>query len=404
MANKKGSYGGAMSINVLLALSFSHFINDMLQSLLFSVYPILKASFLLSFTQIGLITMAYQLTASLLQPIIGIYTDKRPKHYSLPFGMMLTLTGLIMLSQANNFIVILMSSALIGTGSAIFHPEASRMVRAASGGKHGFAQSFFQVGGNAGTAFGPLLAAYLILQHGQSSICWFSIDAFLAIGFLLFVSRWYKIQKLRATCKPVAMRHEKIQFPKKNVILSMTILLLLVFSKYFYLASINNYYIFYLIKKFDISVHDAQLCLFTFLGSVALGTFIGGPIGDRIGRKRVIWGSILGTMPFTIMLPYADLFCTILLSFIIGFILASAFSAIIVYAQELIPGKTGMISGLFFGFAFGVGATGAIILGTIADNYGIESVFQICSFLPLLGFLAALLPDTSHNDSYSNAN
>ncbi|HEU5046681.1 MAG TPA: MFS transporter [Rickettsiales bacterium] len=395
MASTKGSSGGAVSVNILLALSFSHFINDMLQSLLFSIYPILKASLALNFTQIGTITMTYQLTSSLLQPAVGIYTDKNPKTYSLPFGMVLMLTGIILLSHADQFITILMSAAFIGTGSAIFHPEASRMTRAASGGKHGLAQSFFQVGGNAGTAFGPLLAAYLVLPNGQQSICWFSADALLAIGLLVFASLWYKAHYIRKQVfQPVRAKTTLATVPPRKLAMSIFILMLLIFSKYFYIASMNNYYMFYLMNKFYIPVHEAQIDLFIFLGAIALGTLAGGPIGDRFGRKRVIWISILGPLPFTVMLPYADLFYTVVLSFIIGFILASALTTIIVYAQELIPGKPGTISGIFFGFAFGMSATGAIALGKLADKISIELVYQFCAWLPAIGLLTVFLPDT----------
>lgn len=395
MANTKGSSGGAVPVNILLALSFSHFINDMLQSLLFSIYPILKASMSLSFTQIGTITMTYQLTSSVLQPAVGIYTDKNPKVYSLPFGMVLMLAGIVLLSHADQFITILMSAAFIGTASAIFHPEASRMTRAASGGKHGMAQSFFQVGGNAGTAFGPLLAAYLVLPNGQKSICWFSVDALLAIGLLVFASLWYKAHHLRKHIpQQTRLKPRSPGLSRNRLIGTVFILMLLIFSKYFYIASMNNYYMFYLMNKFYIPVHDAQIYLFVFLGAIALGTLAGGPIGDRIGRKRVIWYSILGPLPFTLMLPYADLFYTVVLSFIIGFILASALTTIIVYAQELIPGKPGTISGVFFGFAFGMSATGAFALGKLADRISIDLVYQFCAWLPALGLLTVFLPDT----------
>lgn len=391
MARKDEASDSDGSINILLALSLCHFINDMLQSLLPSIYPILKASFTLTFTQVGLITMTYQVTASLLQPLVGYYTDKRPKPYSLPFGMALTLSGLVTLSQAGNFTAILIGAALIGSGSAVFHPESSRIARAASGGRHGFAQSFFQVGGNAGTAFGPLLAAYIIVPHGQESICWFAADALLAICLLTFVSTWHKsrIYRRKTSAKP----DQRVRLSRKEIVFSLFILIVLVFSKYFYLASINNYYTFYLMNKFHLSIRGAQVCLFAFLFAVAAGTLIGGHIGDRIGRRRVIFGSIVGALPFTVLLPHADLFGTVLLSIMAGFIIASAFSAIIVYAQELVPGKTGMIAGLFFGFAFGMGGLGAAVLGNVADHTSIGYVYELCAWLPVLGLLTIFLPE-----------
>ncbi|HEU5046680.1 MAG TPA: MFS transporter [Rickettsiales bacterium] len=385
----------SVAMGILLALSFSHFLNDMIQSLLPSIYPILKNSFSLNFTQIGLITLTYQLTASLLQPMIGLYTDKRPKPYSLPFGMGLTLSGLLTLSMAGHFYTILLGAALVGSGSSVFHPESSRMARAASGGRHGFAQSFFQVGGNAGTAFGPLIAAYVILPHGQHSIAWFSFAALAAIGVLTFASRWYHTHHVR-TGRAKASAAQPLAFSRGRIIGAIAVLMLLMFSKFFYLASINNYYTFYLMHKFGVSVQDSQFYLFIFLGAVAIGTLSGGHIGDLIGRKRVIWGSILGVLPFTLMLPHADLTWTIVLSFVIGVIIASAFSAIIVYAQELIPGKPGTIAGLFFGFAFGMGGLGAALLGRLADATSITYVYGLCAWLPALGLLTVFLPDTKH--------
>lgn len=382
---------GKALMGILIALSCSHFMNDMIQSLLPSVYPILKDSFALNFTQIGLITLTYNLTASLLQPFVGLYTDKYPKPYSLPFGMSLSLTGLLTLAFAGNFYAILIGAALVGSGSSVFHPESSRMARAASGGKHGFAQSFFQVGGNSGTAVGPLLAAYIILPHGQQSIALFSIAALIAIVVLTFVSRWYKTHHIQTGN---AKQVQKMTLPKHKVVMSIGILMILIFSKYFYIASINNYYTFYLIDKFHVSVQSAQLHLFTFLGAIAIGTLAGGFLGDRFGRKRVIWGSILGVLPFSLILPHADLFWTNALSFVIGVIIASAFSAIIVYAQELIPGKPGMIAGLFFGFAFGMAGLGAALLGKLADITSIGYVYEVCAWLPILGLLTMFLPNT----------
>ncbi|AKH62468.1 MULTISPECIES: MFS transporter [Photorhabdus] len=377
---------------ILGAISISHLLNDMIQSLILAIYPLLQSEFNLSFVQIGMITLTYQITASLLQPLIGLYTDKHPQPYSLPIGMSFTLSGLLLLAYANSFPIILLASALVGTGSSVFHPESSRVARMASGGRHGLAQSLFQVGGNFGTSLGPLLAAAFIAPYGKGNVGWFSLAALLGIVVLLQVSKWYKTQnhtkKNQAKTVPVV----KV-LSRKTVIGSLTILLILVFSKYFYLTSISSYYTFYLMHKFGISVQNAQLHLFIFLFAVAAGTIIGGPLGDKIGRKYVIWISILGVAPFTLILPYASLYWTSMLSVIIGVILASAFSAILVYAQELIPGKTGMVSGLFFGLAFGMGGIGAAVLGYIADRTSIELVYQICAFLPLLGVFTALLPN-----------
>ncbi|WP_350305504.1 MFS transporter [Photorhabdus viridis] len=377
---------------ILGAISISHLLNDMIQSLILAIYPLLQSEFNLSFVQIGMITLTYQIAASLLQPLIGLYTDKHPQPYSLPIGMSFTLSGLLLLAYADSFPIILLASALVGTGSSVFHPESSRVARMASGGRHGLAQSLFQVGGNFGTSLGPLLAAAFIAPYGKGNVGWFSLAALLGIVVLLQVSKWYKaqnhIQKNQAKTAPVV----KV-LSRKTVISSLTILLILVFSKYFYLTSISSYYTFYLMHKFGISVQNAQLHLFIFLFAVAAGTIIGGPIGDKIGRKYVIWISILGVAPFTLILPYASLYWTSILSVIIGVILASAFSAILVYAQELIPGKTGMVSGLFFGLAFGMGGIGAAVLGYIADRTSIELIYQICAFLPLLGVFTALLPN-----------
>ncbi|RAW97999.1 MULTISPECIES: MFS transporter [unclassified Photorhabdus] len=377
---------------ILGAISVSHLLNDMIQSLILAIYPLLQLEFNLSFVQIGMITLTYQITASLLQPLIGLYTDKHPQPYSLPVGMSFTLSGLLLLAYANNFPLILLASALIGTGSSIFHPESSRVARMASGGRHGLAQSLFQVGGNFGSSLGPLLAALFIAPYGRGNVGWFSLAALLGIIVLLQISKWYNAQnyfkKNQAKIGPAI----KV-LSRKTVIGSLVILLILIFSKYFYLTSISSYYTFYLIHKFGISVQSAQFHLFIFLFAVAAGTIIGGPLGDRIGRKYVIWISILGVAPFTLVLPYTSLYWTSILSVIIGVILASAFSAILVYAQELIPGKTGMVSGLFFGLAFGMGGIGAAVLGDIADRTSIELVYQICAFLPLLGIFTALLPN-----------
>ncbi|SDQ36356.1 MFS transporter [Paraburkholderia tuberum] len=376
--------------SVLGAISFSHLLNDMIQSLILAIYPMFKDNFSLSFGQIGLITLTYQVTASLLQPLVGSYTDKHPKPYSLPVGMGFTLTGLLLMSVAPNFGVLLVAAALVGCGSSVFHPESSRVARMASGGRHGLAQSLFQVGGNAGSSLGPLLAALIVIPHGQRSIAWFSAAALVAIVVLTQIGRWYKrhpsVRKTRGQGAHVTL-------PRNKIILAMSVLVLLVFSKYFYLASINSYFTFYLIDRFHLSVQAAQIHLFVFLAAVAAGTVIGGPIGDKIGRKYVIWVSILGVAPFTLLLPYANLFWTGVLTVVIGVVLASAFSAILVYAQELIPGKVGMVAGLFFGFAFGLGGVGAAVLGELADATSIVFVYKVCSFLPLIGVLTVLLPD-----------
>jgi len=379
---------------VLIAISFSHLLNDTIQSVIPAIYPILKASFHLNFTQIGLITLTFQLTASLLQPFVGLYTDHRPKPYSLAIGMGFTLVGLLLLSKANNFAMILCSAALVGMGSSIFHPEASRLARMASGGRHGFAQSFFQVGGNAGSSLGPLLAALIIVPGGQPSVAWFSLAAILAIGVLWKVGVWYRHNMYRIKARSHARgKGGHPILSKGRILLALSVLITLIFSKFFYLASMTNYYTFYLIGRFHVSVQTAQIYLFLFLAAVAAGTIIGGPFGDRFGRKYVIWISILGVAPFTLLLPYTDLFWTAVLTLIIGVILASAFSAILVYAQELVPGKVGMIAGLFFGFAFGMAGIGSAVLGRLADHTSVEYVFHVCSFLPLLGLLTGFLPD-----------
>ena len=380
--------------SVLAAISFCHLLNDMVQSLIPAIYPILKSSFHLDFGQIGLITLTYQLTASLLQPFVGLYTDRRPHPYSLPVGMTFTLAGVILLALAPSFGTLLLAAALVGMGSSVFHPESSRVARLASGGQHGLAQSIFQVGGNAGSALGPLLAAFLVLPHGRGSMLWLSSAALAGIVTLTGVGRWYKAHPLRKNPRPAGVAKSST-LPRNKVLLAITVLVLLIFSKYFYLASISSYYTFFLIAKFHVSVKDSQLYLAVFLGAVAAGTLIGGPIGDRFGRKLVIWWSILGVLPFSLLLPYVSLPWTVFLSVIIGLVIASAFSAILVYAQELVPGNVGMISGLFFGFAFGMGGIGAAVLGKVADWTNIYVVYHVCSFLPAIGVLTGFLPNLS---------
>ncbi|HTV84402.1 MAG TPA: MFS transporter [Dyella sp.] len=376
---------------ILGAISFSHLLNDMIQSLILAIYPILKSGFHLSFAQVGLITLTYQATASLLQPLVGTITDRKPMPYSLPVGMGFTLCGLLLLAVAPNFQVLLLAAALVGTGSSVFHPESSRVARLASGGKHGMAQSLFQVGGNAGSSLGPLLAAWIIVPHGRGSVAWFSVAALVAMAVLLQVGRWYRLHHVS---RGKVARHVAGEALGRNkVIISLSILGVLIFSKYFYLASISSYFTFYLIHTFGVSVQSAQVHLFVFLFAVAAGSLVGGPVGDRVGRKWVIWVSILGVAPFTLALPHANLFWTGVLSVVIGLILSSAFSAILVYAQELIPGRVGMISGLFFGLAFGMGGIGAAVLGQIADVRGIDYVYALCAYLPLIGVLAVFLPN-----------
>ncbi len=381
------------AFNILGAISVCHLLNDMLSSLLPSIYPLLKDSFHLNFAQVGLITLTYQITASLLQPLVGFYTDKKPMPYSLPVGMGLTLLGLLFLSIAGSFPTLLMAAALVGTGSSVFHPESSRVARMASGGQHGLAQSLFQVGGNTGLSLGPLTAAYFVLPRGQTSIAWFSVVAFAGILILGKVSGW-AIRNRTQAAKPGRVRSEQgPHLSTRRIVLSIAVLMALLFSKFVYLASLTSYYTFYLMNKFHVSVRSAQIHLFVFLGAVALGTIIGGPVGDRIGRKLVIWCSILGILPFTLALPHVNLFWTEILSVVIGLILASAFSVIVVYAQELVPGRVGMISGLCFGFAFGMAGLGAAVLGELADATSINFVYTVCSFLPAVGLLAAFLPN-----------
>ena len=376
---------------ILAALSASHMINDTLQALLPAIYPMLKGPFDLSFTQIGFITLSYQLTASILQPLIGAYTDRNPKPYSLAWGMGFTLAGLVVLSRAGTYPMILVASVIIGMGSAIFHPEASRMAHMAAGHRHGFAQSLFQVGGNFGTSLGPLLAALIIVPNGQPSIIWFGALALCGIALLTRVGRW--CSRNLSGFRKLTAAHPPQGVPRRKVFLSLAVLVALIFSKYFYLVSITNYYTFYLIQRFSLSIQGAQYLLFVFLAAVAAGTILGGPLGDRFGRKYVIWVSILGVAPFSILLPHVGLTATVVLSAVIGAILASAFSAILVYAQELIPGKVGMISGLFFGLAFGMGGIASAALGKIADLTSIGFLFDVCGYLPLIGILTWFLPD-----------
>jgi FSR family fosmidomycin resistance protein-like MFS transporter len=368
------------------------------QSLVPAIYPILKQSYRLDFGQIGLITLAFQMTASLLQPVVGMVTDKRPTPFSLPVAMGCSLLGLLMLSVASSYHMILIAAAMVGLGSSVFHPESSRVARMASGGRYGFAQSLFQLGGSSGSAIGPLLAAFVVVPRGQGSIAWFSVAALLAIFLLANVSLWYSRHPAMAARRgrrtPTAIPASPL--PRGKVIGAITVILILLFSKNVYTSSLSSYYTFYLIQKFHLSIQNAQYMLFAFLGAVAAGTFAGGPIGDRIGRKPVIWFSILGAFPFALMLPYAGLVWTGILSVIIGLILASAFSAIIVYAQELLPGRIGLVAGMMFGFSFGLGGLGAAALGRIADVTGIETVYRVCSFLPLIGLLTALLPNIEH--------
>jgi len=379
--------------SVLFAISLCHLLNDLNQSLLTAIYPLLKTSFHLDFGQIGLITLTFQTTASLLQPFVGIYTDKRPTFWSLPAGMSISLCGLLLLSIASAYAALLFAAALIGVGSSVFHPESARVARRASGGQHGLAQSVFQVGGNGGQALGPLLAAMIVLPRGQNSIAWFSLAALAGVLILTKIGFWYRRHQLPKAHAASGRQPLHPTLSAKKVIFSIGVLVALIFSKYFYLASLSSYYTFYLIDRFHVPVSQAQLYLALFLGSTAAGTMIGGPVGDRIGRKYVIWGSIVGVLPFTLILPYSNLFWTAVLTVIIGLILSSAFSAILVYAQELMPGRIGMVSGLFFGFAFGMAGIGAAVLGKLADLTSITFVYRACAFLPAIGLLTAFLPD-----------
>jgi len=378
------------AFSVVVALSICHFLNDTMQSVLAAIYPVLKENYALSFAQIGLLTFAFQFTASLLQPAIGAYTDKRPLSYALPVGMAFSLSGLLLLAFAGQYLVLLCAAALIGLGSAIFHPESSRIARLASGGRFGTAQSVFQIGGNGGTAVGPLLAAFIIVPNGQASVAWFGLAALSGMAILVWVSRWYGNWRKAAAGRPAADR--RLSHSRARVLTALVVLALLVFTKNIYTASFSSFYTFYVIERFDVSVQDAQVLLFVFLGAMAAGTLAGGPIGDKIGARAVIWVSILGVLPFTLLLPYADLFWTAVLTVIIGVVLASAFPAIVVFAQELVPGRVGLIAGIFFGFAFGMGGISAAVLGQVADARGIEFVFFICSFLPFLGLLTVFLP------------
>lgn len=380
----------ATVMQILFSVAFVHLLNDCVQAVLPAIYPLLKEDFALSFTQIGLITLTFQCTASLLQPWIGLYTDKRPIPFLLPLGMCVTLGGVALLAAAGSYGLLLLAAGMIGVGSSTFHPEASRVARLASGGRFGFAQSLFQVGGNLGSAFGPLLAAAIIIGRGQGKIAWLILLVLLAVAVLVFVSRWYA-GHLRSATRKIAV-HAGPGMSRGRVLWALAVLAMLVFSKYIYMSSLSSYYTFFLIEKFHVTVESAQMYLFLFLAAVAAGTFAGGPIGDRIGRKRVIWFSILGAAPFALALPYADLFWTAVLSVIIGLVMSSAFSAIVVFAQELVPDKVGMIAGLFFGLMFGISGIGAAAMGAIADSAGIEQVYRFASFLPLLGVLAVLLP------------
>jgi FSR family fosmidomycin resistance protein-like MFS transporter len=381
---------------VLAALSFAHLLNDTMQSLIPAIYPILKDALQLDFRQIGLITLVNQMTASILQPFVGFYTDRRPHPYSLAVGMSFTLVGLVLLSLAGSFPLVLVAVGFVGIGSSVFHPEASRLAHLTAGGRHGFAQSLFQVGGNAGSSLGPLLAALIVVARGQGAIMWFSLLALLGIVVLSKVGQWYGRSLARASRAQASGARSAAaapMLPRRRVVFALAVLITLVFSKYFYLACISSYYTFFLIGKFGLSVKSAQLHLFLFLAAIAAGTFLGGPIGDRIGRKAVIWASILGMAPFALMLPHANLFWSGVLTAIIGVIGASAFSAILVYAQKLVPGNVGLMAGLFFGLAFGLGGIGSALLGALADRHGIPFIFMICSYLPLIGLITALLPN-----------
>jgi FSR family fosmidomycin resistance protein-like MFS transporter len=391
-SQQRNAYEGAAPA-ILAAISLSHLLNDLVQAVLPAIYPLLKNSYHLDFTKIGLITLTYQTTASLPQPVVGYYTDRYPRPYSLPFGMCFSLLGLVTLAYAANFPLLLAGAALVGAGSAVFHPEASRVARLASGGRHGLAQSIFQLGGNSGQALGPLLAAFIVLPRGQHSLVWITIAALAAMILLRRVAAWcaHRDALVRSLKRKSAWVAHSLSSARVN--LSLAILGALIFSKFIYLASINSYFTFYLIDKFHVSTQRAELQLFAFLGAAAAGTFLGGPIGDRIGRRRVIWVSILGVLPFTLLLPWVNLFWTGILSVMTGLILSSAFSAIIVYAQELLPGRVGMVSGLFFGLAFGMGGLAAAVLGRLADHAGIYFVYQVCAWLPAIGLLTGFLPE-----------
>jgi len=382
---------------ILFTISFAHLINDMLQSVIPSIYPLIKGEFHLTFAQVGLIAFTYQIIASILQPFVGFYTDRKPRPFSLPVGMGLTLTGLLIASMASSYYAILVAVGFIGLGSSIFHPESSRVAHLASGGRKGLAQSIFQLGGNAGSAIGPLLAAIIIAPYGQFNVIWFGIAAFVGILVLLRIGKWYRDRlAYNAKNKTTHSEYHNHNLSRKRVMFSLAVLLVLIFSKFFYLSSITSYYTFFLIHKFHLTIQHSQVYLFLFLGAVAAGTVIGGPLGDRFGRKYIIWISILGVAPFTMLLPYVTLFWTAVLSVVIGLILSSAFSAILVYATDLVPGKVGLIAGLFFGLAFGMGGLGSAVLGKVADMTSIEYVFKICAFLPLIGIFTAFLPNIEH--------
>lgn len=378
------------AFTVVTALSVCHFLNDTMQSLISAIYPMIKENYGLSFTQIGMLSFTFQFTASLLQPVIGAYTDKKPIGYSLPVGMAFTLIGILLLAMAGNYWLLLIAASLVGLGSAIFHPESSRIARLASGGRHGTAQSLFQVGGNFGSAAGPLLAAFIVAPRGQGSVAWFAVAALAGMVILTWVSRWYAVWRKAAASRPKV--EEPPRADRRTVLIALAILCLLIFTKFSYTASLSNYYTFYVIHKFGVSLPQAQLLLFLYLAGVAVGTVIGGPVGDRIGTRTVIWVSMVGILPFTLALPYVDLPTTAVLTVLIGLVMASAFPAIVVFAQELVPGRVGTIAGMFFGFAFGMSGIAAALLGQAADVYGIEQVYLICSYLPLLGFATVFLP------------
>jgi len=380
----------ATTFAIILMVSFGHMVNDVMQSLLAAIYPLLKDNYNLTYMQIGLLTFTFQVTASLLQPVVGLYTDRRALPFSLPWGMASSFFGLFVLAYAGHYWLLLLGAALIGIGSAVFHPEASRVARLASGGRFGLAQSLFQVGGNFGQSLGPLLAAFVVVPFGQDSVAWFAILAALGIFVLFRVGLWYAHEQRKPTSKALGSLMPPL--PRRRVLVALGVLTLLVFTKNIYMASISSYFTFYTIEKFGVSVQESQVLLFLFLGASALGILLGGPFGDRYGPKAVIWFSILGVLPFTLALPYADLFWTRILVVLIGLILSSAFSAIVVFAQELVPGRVGLIAGIFFGFAFGMGGIAAAVLGVVADYKGIEYVYQICSYLPLLGLLTIFLP------------
>ena len=384
------SAAAATTYPVIIAVSACHMLNDIMQSLLTSIYPLLKENYALDFVQIGLLTMAFQVTASLLQPAIGMVTDRWPMPFSLPVGMGSSFVGLILLAYAHSFPMLVLGACMIGLGSAIFHPESSRVARLASGGRHGLAQSMFQVGGNAGTAIGPLLAAFIVLPFGQKSVAWFSVVALIGMMILTWVGNWYAGERRNAASRPIASR--TLPLPRGRVAWALIVLIVLTTTKNAYLSSLSSYFTFYTIGRFGLDVRDAQLMLFLFLGSSAVGVFLGGPIGDRFGARFVIWFSILGVIPFALMLPYANLFWTGVLTVLIGLIFSSAFSAIVVFAQELVPGRVGLIAGIFFGFSFGAGGLAAALLGGVADSHGIDYVYKLCSYMPLLGILTIFLP------------